>query len=55
MAYKPSAKKMMKMRKIMKEYKQGKLHMGKSSKMVKSRKQAVAIGCSVCKCCGKKK
>jgi len=37
----------MKMSKVMKEYKAGELNMGKSKKMVKSPKQAIAIGLSV--------
>ncbi|MFA6094398.1 MAG: DUF6496 domain-containing protein [Candidatus Paceibacterota bacterium] len=35
-----------KVKKVLHEYKRGKLKMGKSNKMVKSRKQAVAIGLS---------
>lgn len=35
-----------KMEKIMHEYKMGELNIGKSKKMVKSRKQAIAIGLS---------
>jgi hypothetical protein len=35
-----------KMKKVMREYKKGKLKIGKSKKKVKSRKQAVAIGLS---------
>ena len=35
-----------KMRKIMREYRAGTLHSGKNGKVVKSRKQAVAIGLS---------
>ncbi|HQG31777.1 MAG TPA: DUF6496 domain-containing protein [Deltaproteobacteria bacterium] len=35
-----------KVRKTMKEYKEGKLEIGRSGKKVKSRKQAVAIGLS---------
>jgi hypothetical protein len=35
-----------KMKKVMHEYKEGKLKSGKSNKKVKSRKQAVAIGLS---------
>ena len=36
-----------KMSKIMKEYKAGELNIGKSKKMVKNPKQAIAIGLSV--------
>jgi hypothetical protein len=43
---KEDAKKM-KMSKVMKEFKAGELNMGKSKKMVKSPKQAIAIGLSV--------
>jgi hypothetical protein len=35
-----------KVKKVMHEFKQGKLKMGKSGKKVKSRKQAIAIGLS---------
>jgi hypothetical protein len=35
-----------KVKKVMHEYKEGKLKMGRSGKKVKSRKQAVAIGLS---------
>jgi hypothetical protein len=35
-----------KMKKVMHEYKRGKLKIGKSNKKVKSRKQAIAIGLS---------
>jgi hypothetical protein len=35
-----------KVKKVMHEYKQGKLRMGQSGKKVKSRKQAIAIGLS---------
>lgn len=35
-----------KVKKVMKEYKKGKLKIGKSNKKVTSRKQAVAIGLS---------
>jgi Family of unknown function (DUF6496) len=35
-----------KMEKVMKEYKAGELNIGKSKKIVKSRKQAIAIGLS---------
>ncbi len=35
-----------KVRKVMHEYKKGKLYSGKSNKKVKSRKQAIAIGLS---------
>ena len=35
-----------KVEKVMKEYKEGKLHSGKSKKVVKSRKQAIAIALS---------
>ena len=37
----------MKMSKVMKEFKAGELNMGKSKKMVKNPKQAIAIGLSV--------
>ena len=36
-----------KMSKVMKEYKAGELNIGKSKKMVKNPKQAIAIGLSV--------
>jgi hypothetical protein len=36
-----------KMSKVMKEFKAGELNMGKSKKMVKSPKQAIAIGLSI--------
>jgi hypothetical protein len=36
-----------KMSKVMKEYKAGELNIGKSKKMVKNQKQAIAIGLSV--------
>jgi hypothetical protein len=42
--YGPKAQK--KVEKVMHEYKEGKLKMGKSGKKVKSRKQAIAIGLS---------
>jgi len=35
-----------KVKKVMKEFKKGKLNIGKSSKKVKSRKQAIAIALS---------
>jgi hypothetical protein len=35
-----------KVKKVMHEYKEGKLKMGRSGKKVKSRKQAIAIGLS---------
>ncbi len=35
-----------KVNKVMREYKKGKLKIGKSNKKVKSRKQAIAIGLS---------
>jgi ribosomal protein L21E len=35
-----------KVKKVMKEYKSGKLHSGKSGKIVKNRKQAIAIALS---------
>lgn len=35
-----------KIKKVMKEYKAGKLHIGKSDKKVKSKKQAIAIALS---------
>ena len=35
-----------KVRKVMKEFKKGTLHIGKSKKKVKSRKQAIAIALS---------
>jgi hypothetical protein len=40
------AKPKTKMEKVMHEYKIGELNIGKSKKMVKSRKQAIAIGLS---------
>ena len=46
MEKKEDAKKM-KMSKVMKEFKAGELNMGKSKKMVKNPKQAIAIGLSV--------
>lgn len=39
-------KKKSKVEKVMKEYKEGTLHSGKSKKTVKSRKQAIAIALS---------
>lgn len=39
-------KKQNKVRKVMREFKAGTLHSGKGSKVVKSRKQAVAIALS---------
>jgi len=41
------AKPKTKMEKVMREYKAGELNIGKSKKMVKSQKQAIAIGLSV--------
>ncbi len=35
--------------KVMREFKKGKLHIGKSKKMVKSRKQAISIALSEAK------
>jgi hypothetical protein len=46
MATKYSKKTQRKIKKIMHEYKAGKLKSGKSAKKVKSRKQAIAIGIS---------
>jgi hypothetical protein len=43
-----------KVEKVMKEYKKGKLKMGRSGKKVKSRKQAIAIGLSEARKEGKK-
>jgi hypothetical protein len=43
-----------KVRKVMEEYKEGKLKSGKSGKTVKSRKQAVAIGLSEARKAGNK-
>lgn len=43
---KPKAKPKTKMEKVMHEFKMGELNIGKSKKMVKSRKQAIAIGLS---------
>jgi hypothetical protein len=43
-----------KVKKVMHEYKKGKLKMGRSGKKVKSRKQAVAIGLSEARKAGKK-
>lgn len=40
------AKRKSKVEKVMKEYKEGTLHSGKSKKIVKSRKQAIAIALS---------
>jgi hypothetical protein len=40
------AKRKSKVEKVMKEYKEGTLHSGKSKKVVKSRKQAIAIALS---------
>ena len=41
-----AAKKQAKVRKVMREFKKGELNIGKSSKKVKSKKQAVAIALS---------
>ncbi|MBX4200813.1 hypothetical protein KW786_01660 [Candidatus Parcubacteria bacterium] len=41
-----SKKAQSKVKKVMHEYKEGKLKMGRSGKKVKSRKQAIAIGLS---------
>ena len=41
-----STKKQKKVKKVMKEFKKGKLHFGGSDKKVKSRKQAIAIALS---------
>lgn len=41
-----ATKKQAKVRKVMREYKEGTLHSGKGGKVVKSRKQAVAIAMS---------
>lgn len=46
MPAKKMAKKQAKVRKVMKEYKEGTLHSGKGGPVVKSRKQAVAIAMS---------
>ncbi|MBI3332392.1 hypothetical protein HYZ99_05575 [Candidatus Peregrinibacteria bacterium] len=46
MARKYSPKAGKKVEKTMHEYKRGKLHSGRSGKIVRSRKQAVAIGLS---------
>ena len=43
---KTTAKKQNKVRKVMREFKTGKLNIGKSKKKVKNRKQAVAIALS---------
>jgi len=43
---KAKAKPKTKMEKVMHEFKMGELNIGKSKKMVKSRKQAIAIGLS---------
>ena len=43
---KTTDKKQKKVRKVMREYKKGKLNIGKSKKKVKNRKQAVAIALS---------
>jgi len=39
-------KKVNKIKRVMKEFKTGKLHIGKSKKLVKNKKQAVAIALS---------
>lgn len=44
MPTKYSKKAQSKVKKVMHEYKEGKLKIGKSNKKVKSRKQAIAIG-----------
>jgi len=41
-----AAKKPVKVKKVMKEFKQGTLHSGKGGPVVKSRKQAIAIAMS---------
>ena len=46
MAQKRKTKAQKKVRKVMHEYKEGKLKMGKSGKKVKDRKQAIAIAMS---------
>jgi len=46
MAKKTTTKANRKVKKVMHEYKRGKLKIGKSNKRVKSRKQAIAIGLS---------
>ena len=46
MAKKPTAKQKGKVEAVMSEYKKGELNIGKSSKKVKSRKQAVAVALS---------
>ena len=43
---KTTDKKQKKVRKVMREYKKGKLNIGKSKKKVKNRKQAIAIALS---------
>tara|TARA_B100000035_G_C20678550_1_gene412919 strand:+ start:361 stop:552 length:192 start_codon:yes stop_codon:yes gene_type:complete len=43
---KTTEKKQKKVRKVMREFKKGKLNIGKSKKKVKNRKQAVAIALS---------
>jgi hypothetical protein len=43
-----------KMKKVMREYKKGKLKIGKSKKKVKNRKQAIAIGLSEARRAGAK-
>ena len=43
------AKRKTKVEKVMHEYKEGTLHSGKSKKVVKSRKQAIAIALSEAK------
>lgn len=46
MARKKKTQAQKKMKKVMREFKEGKLPIGKSKKKVKSRKQAIAIGLS---------
>jgi hypothetical protein len=43
---KPTTKAQAKVKKVMHEFKEGKLKMGRSGKKVRSRKQAIAIGLS---------
>jgi hypothetical protein len=54
MARKYSRGSQRKVKKVMHEFKEGKLKMGRSGKKVKSRKQAIAIGLSEARKEGKK-
>ncbi|BDC34708.1 hypothetical protein Noda2021_06660 [Candidatus Dependentiae bacterium Noda2021] len=54
MATKYGKKTQAKVKKVMHEYKEGKLKSGKSNKPVKSRKQAIAIGLSEARKAGAK-